>query len=65
MPPLPDNAHHDGTFLNCGVGHLYFALRVLGEVRMSVERVALCRGWGEPHPRQQKSGPHAGGNLLP
>ena len=26
MPPLPDNAHHDGTFLNCGMGHLYFAL---------------------------------------
>ena len=28
MPPLPASAHHDGTFLNCGVGHFYFALTV-------------------------------------
>lgn len=26
MPPLPASAHHDGTSLNCGMGHFYFAL---------------------------------------
>lgn len=26
MPPRSASAHHDGTSLNCGMGHFYFAL---------------------------------------
>lgn len=60
------SAIHDTVchFYLAEVCHFYLGLRILGEVRIPVERVALCLGWGEPHPRRQNSDRPEGTYLL-